>query len=88
MKTTKAAFHLFAAALALLLAGCGGDKVGESCATEGALTDECGDGAVCARSAADSALACHVLCERDDQCAAGEKCAGLTGSGKACLPAE
>jgi hypothetical protein len=88
MKPVKAALCFFAATLVLALAGCGGsgDKIGDSCATEGSLTDECGDGAVCTRSVVDTALVCRQLCQQNDECAASETCTGLTGSSKACLP--
>lgn len=88
MKRMKAALCPLAATLALALAGCGdtGAKIGESCATEGALADECGDAAVCARSVGERALVCNQICEKDDECAGSEKCTGLSGSAKACLP--
>src|SRR5690348_1248905 len=73
MKTIDVVHYLFAATLAFTGCGSEGAKIGESCATEGALIDECGDGAVCSRNVGDTVLVCHQLCEKDDECTGSEK---------------
>jgi hypothetical protein len=71
------------AASALLFAACGGGSaIGEACSQE-ADTDECVDGAVCAKAKSGD-LECMKLCARQEDCSAGTECTGTTSSAKVC----
>lgn len=73
------------ATFALVLAACGsGTKVGETCTTAGAQTDQCGEGGVCTPEG--TLLICRVICEKQEECGADEECNGLTGNVKSCQP--
>jgi hypothetical protein len=76
----------FAACFVFALAACGSSSgaVGDPCHTEGATTDECGDTAVCTPEGTE--LVCLKICEKQEDCGAGETCNGLTGNLKSCQP--
>ena len=77
----------FIPAFILALTACGsstGDKIGDPCQTEGSLSEECGDGAVCTPEG--TALVCLKICDKQEDCAADEACNGLTGNTKSCQP--
>jgi hypothetical protein len=85
MKTSTLTRLLFITTV-LALAACGsGGKVGDACATAGAMADECGDGAVCTQEG--TALVCAKLCAQQSDCASTEACNGVSGSDlKSCQP--
>jgi len=85
LKNTLTALMLVG--LGILIPGCGGAEVGESCGTKGS-TEECVDGAVCdLKGTSDSEPVCLKICADSSECAATEDCNGVTGSNlKACTP--
>jgi hypothetical protein len=73
-----------AVTLGLVLAGCGGNDIGEPCDTTGSQ-DECVDGAIC-DTEGDERL-CLALCKEDTECSSDRKCTGVSESNlKACHP--
>ena len=71
-------------AFVLVLAGCGGAEVGESCDDVGS-TDECVDKAICTNEG-DGAV-CRALCEEKADCPQNHGCNGISGSNrKSCQP--
>ncbi|APR83541.1 Hypothetical protein A7982_08890 [Minicystis rosea] len=75
----------FITAFIFAIAGCGGSgAIGDTCATTGATTNECGDDAVC--TPVGTALVCAKICTAQEDCADDENCNGLTGNLKSCQP--
>jgi hypothetical protein len=74
------------ALLGALAAACSArNDIGEACETAGSSAD-CEEGAVCTNESGGGAT-CRKICTRDEDCAAAEKCKGVTGSSiKSCQP--
>jgi hypothetical protein len=75
---------VFVAAL-LLTAACGGEgEVGEDCSKE-ADSDECVDGAFCAKTKSGD-LSCMKICTEKSDCPSDTECTGSKETIKVCQP--
>jgi hypothetical protein len=84
--TSRFARFTFASicALGMLLGGCGGAEIGETCDTGGSA-DECVEGAICTNDG--DGNVCRLVCEVQDDCPMDYSCNGVTGgSTKSCQP--
>ena len=71
--------------LCFLVSACGTAKIGETCKTAGATTDECEAGAACTNATAVNT--CRKICTVQGDCAATEACNGVSGTNiKSCQP--
>jgi hypothetical protein len=70
----------------VLLSACGAGEIGEDCDSE-ADTDECVDGAFCAKTKSGD-LQCMQVCVEQSTCASKTECTGAKGTTKVCQPKE
>jgi hypothetical protein len=68
----------------VLLGACGAAEIGEACDAE-ADSDECVDGAFCAKTKAGN-LQCMQVCVEQKDCPDKTECTGTKGSTKVCQP--
>jgi hypothetical protein len=74
----------FALGALMTFAACGAADIGESCSEE-ADSDECVDGAFCAKSKS-GVLQCMRTCVSQSDCPADTECTGAKDTTKVCQP--